>query len=37
MGGHKKLTIRFSTRDDINYGTPKRSLKGHSHIVSDCV
>jgi guanine nucleotide-binding protein subunit beta-2-like 1 protein len=26
-----------STRDETNYGVPKRSLQGHSHIVSDCV
>lgn len=25
------------TRDETNYGVPRRSLKGHSHIVSDCV
>lgn len=28
---------RNRTRDDTNYGVPKRSLTGHSHIVSDCV
>lgn len=25
------------TRDDTNYGTPQRSLTGHSHFVSDVV
>ena len=25
------------TRDESSYGYPKRRLKGHSHIVSDCV
>lgn len=33
----KTLIIWDLTRDDQNYGTPKRSLHGHSHIVSDCV
>ncbi|PWW72896.1 WD40 repeat-like protein [Tuber magnatum] len=34
----KTLIIWNLTRDsDISYGVPKRSLKGHSHIVSDCV
>merc|ERR1712000_212978 len=26
-----------ASRDETQYGYPKRSLKGHSHIVSDCV
>merc|ERR1712113_224513 len=25
------------TRDETSYGYPKRALKGHNHIVSDCV
>lgn len=25
------------TRDETNYGTPQRSLRGHSHFVSDVV
>lgn len=25
------------TRDETNYGIPQRSLKGHSHFVSDVV
>lgn len=33
----KSLIIWNLTRDDQNYGYPKRSLHGHSHIVSDCV
>ena len=33
----KSLIIWNLTRDDQNYGLPKRSLHGHSHIVSDCV
>lgn len=33
----KTLIIWNLTRDDQNYGYPKRSLHGHSHIVSDCV
>ncbi|CAZ82575.1 unnamed protein product [Tuber melanosporum] len=34
----KTLIIWNLTRDsDTGYGVPKRSLKGHSHIVSDCV
>lgn len=33
----KTLIIWNLTRDDQAYGYPKRSLKGHSHIVSDCV
>lgn len=32
----KSLIIWNLTRDD-QYGYPKRSLHGHSHIVSDCV
>lgn len=33
----KTLIIWNLTRDDAAYGYPKRSLHGHSHIVSDCV
>ena len=33
----KTLIIWNLTRDETNYGYPKRSLHGHSHIVSDCV
>ena len=33
----KTLIIWNLTRDDQQYGYPKRSLHGHSHIVSDCV
>ncbi|TAQ90063.1 hypothetical protein B7494_g1610 [Chlorociboria aeruginascens] len=33
----KSLIIWNLTRDDTSYGYPKRSLHGHSHIVSDCV
>lgn len=33
----KSLIIWNLTRDEQAYGYPKRSLKGHSHIVSDCV
>lgn len=33
----KSLIIWNLTRDDQAYGYPKRSLEGHSHIVSDCV
>lgn len=33
----KTLIIWNLTRDDTSYGFAKRSLHGHSHIVSDCV
>ena len=33
----KSLIIWNLTRDESSYGYPKRSLHGHSHIVSDCV
>jgi hypothetical protein len=33
----KTLIIWNLTRDETAYGYPKRSLHGHSHIVSDCV
>lgn len=33
----KSLIIWNLTRDESSYGYPKRSLTGHSHIVSDCV
>ncbi|ODQ68450.1 WD40 repeat-like protein [Nadsonia fulvescens var. elongata DSM 6958] len=32
----KTLIVWSLTRDENNYGVPKRSLKGHSHIVEDC-
>ncbi|KAJ6171262.1 G-protein comlpex beta subunit CpcB [Penicillium chermesinum] len=32
----KTLIIWNLTRDEQAYGYPKRSLEGHSHIVSDC-
>lgn len=33
----KTLIVWNLTRDESSYGYPKRSLQGHSHIVSDCV
>lgn len=33
----KTLIIWNLTRDETQYGYPKRRLHGHSHIVSDCV
>lgn len=33
----KTLIIWNLTREESAYGYPKRSLHGHSHIVSDCV
>jgi guanine nucleotide-binding protein subunit beta-2-like 1 protein len=33
----KTLIIWNLTKDETAYGYPKRSLHGHSHIVSDCV
>ena len=33
----KTLIIWNLTRDETSYGVPKRSMKGHSHIISDCV
>lgn len=33
----KTLIIWNLTRDETQYGYPKRSLHGHSHMVSDCV
>jgi hypothetical protein len=33
----KTLIIWNLTREEGSYGYPKRSLHGHSHIVSDCV
>lgn len=33
----KTLIVWNLTRDEAQYGVPKRSLHGHSHIVSDCV
>ena len=33
----KTLIIWNLTRDEQAYGYPKRSLEGHSHIVSACV
>jgi guanine nucleotide-binding protein subunit beta-2-like 1 protein len=32
----KSLIVWSLTRDDTNYGVPRKSLKGHSHIVQDC-
>ncbi|KAJ2986794.1 hypothetical protein NUW58_g4861 [Xylaria curta] len=32
----KTLIVWNLTRDETQYGYPKRSLHGHSHIVSDC-
>lgn len=32
----KSLIVWSLTRDDENYGVPRKSLKGHSHIVQDC-
>lgn len=37
-GSRDKTLIAWElTRGDDQYGVPKRSLEGHSHIVSDCV
>ena len=33
----KTLIVWNLTRDESQYGYPKRSLHGHSYIVSDCV
>ena len=33
----KTLIVWNLTRDETSYGYPKRSLRGHNHIVSDCV
>lgn len=33
----KTLIVWNLTRDETQYGYPKKSLHGHSHIVSDCV
>eukprot|EP00048_Salpingoeca_helianthica_P014267 m.220894 g.220894 ORF g.220894 m.220894 type:complete len:318 (-) comp15672_c0_seq1:135-1088(-) len=33
----KTIIVWHLTRDDTNYGVPKRSLHGHSHFVSDVV
>lgn len=33
----KSLIMWQLTRDETNYGIPQRSLKGHSHFVSDVV
>lgn len=33
----KTLIVWNLTRDESSYGYPKKSLHGHSHIVSDCV
>lgn len=33
----KTLIVWNLTRDESQYGYPKKSLHGHSHIVSDCV
>ena len=37
-GSRDKTLIQWNlTRDESSYGYPKRSLHGHSHIVSDVV
>ena len=33
----KTLILWDLTRDESNYGLPKRCLKGHNHFVSDVV
>merc|ERR1711872_147119 len=33
----KTLILWELTRNEMNYGIPKRSLKGHNHFVSDVV
>jgi len=33
----KSIIVWQLTRDETNYGVPKRALKGHSHFVSDVV
>jgi len=33
----KSIIVWHLTRDESNYGVPKRSLRGHSHFVSDVV
>merc|ERR1711977_565817 len=33
----RSLIVWNLTRDETSYGYPKRALKGHNHIVSDCV
>ena len=33
----KSIIMWKLTRDETNYGVPQRSLKGHSHFVSDVV
>uniref|UniRef100_A0A669BPB1 Small ribosomal subunit protein RACK1 n=2 Tax=Oreochromis TaxID=8139 RepID=A0A669BPB1_ORENI len=33
----KSIIMWKLTRDETNYGIPQRSLKGHSHFVSDVV
>jgi len=33
----KTLLVWNLTRDEDNYGQPKRALKGHSHFVNDVV
>jgi len=33
----KTIIVWSLTRDESNYGTPKRALRGHSHFVSDVV
>ena len=31
----RTIIVWTLTRDELNYGTPKRALRGHSHFVSD--
>jgi len=33
----KSIIVWSLTRDETNYGVPKRALKGHSHFISDVV
>jgi WD40 repeat protein len=33
----KSIIVWQLVRDESNYGVPKRSLRGHSHFVSDVV
>ena len=33
----KSVIIWHLTRDEVNYGLPRRALKGHNHFVQDVV
>ena len=33
----RSIIVWQLTRDETNYGVPKRALRGHSHFVSDVV